>query len=301
MTRITLGIAATLALVVTLPAAPANAQTAIRTYVSITGSDSNPCSLTQPCRHFQAAVNATSVGGEVDALDPGGYGSLTISQAVTIDGEGWSYVAPPSDAAAITINTTSGSVYINGVSLNGVGVSNAYGIQFTGAGTLNIQNSVIRNFTNYGIFLQPTASSKLFVSNTQVSDNNAFGVNITLQTAINVTGTLDHVALQNNGYGLAANGYPGAVTFTISDCMVSDNVLSGIDAGENAELLIRNSTIADNGNFGVVAGQGGSIWVTRSSIYGNGVGTQGNVASFGDNNLVNNQNGNSFSSSTQYQ
>jgi hypothetical protein len=79
MTR-TIFIAAALALAVTLPAAPANAQTAIRTYVSITGNDTNPCSLTAPCRHFQAAANATAAGGEVDALDPGGYGSLIISQ-----------------------------------------------------------------------------------------------------------------------------------------------------------------------------------------------------------------------------
>src|SRR6202163_1048343 len=65
------------ALAAVLPAAPAQAQAqAIRTFVSTAGSDSNPCSITQPCRHFQAAVNATSAGGEVDALDAGAYGSL---------------------------------------------------------------------------------------------------------------------------------------------------------------------------------------------------------------------------------
>ena len=95
----TIFIAAALALAVTLPAAPANAQTAIRTYVSITGNDTNPCSLTAPCRHFQAAANATAAGGEIDALDPGGYGSFTISQAISIEGEGWSYHNPGSSAA----------------------------------------------------------------------------------------------------------------------------------------------------------------------------------------------------------
>src|ERR1700722_12172353 len=108
MPRITLAIAAVLA--VTLPAVSAQARGAIRTYVSITGSDSNPCSLTAPCRHFQAAVNATSAGGEVDALDPGGYGSFTINQAVTIEGEGWSYVAPGSNGVAISVNASSGNV-----------------------------------------------------------------------------------------------------------------------------------------------------------------------------------------------
>ena len=67
-------------------AAPANAQ-APRTFVSAAGSDSNPCSFAAPCRHFQAAVNATSLGGEVDALDPAGYGPITITQPITIEGQ----------------------------------------------------------------------------------------------------------------------------------------------------------------------------------------------------------------------
>src|SRR5712691_3568323 len=123
MTR-TIFIAAALALACSLFAAPANAQ-AIRTFVSVAGSDSNPCSLASPCRHFSAAVAATAVGGEVDALDPGAYGSFTISQAITIEGQGWSYIAPPANGNGITINAVSGDVFIRGVSLNGVGVANA--------------------------------------------------------------------------------------------------------------------------------------------------------------------------------
>ena len=122
MTRTTIVMAAGLALAVTLPAASAQAQ-APRTFVSAAGSDSNPCSFAAPCRHFQAAVNATSVGGEVDALDPAGYGPITISQAITIEGQGWSYIAPPAGGNGITINAVSGNVAIHGVSLNGVGIT----------------------------------------------------------------------------------------------------------------------------------------------------------------------------------
>ena len=75
MTRIVF--AAALALAVSLPAVSAQAQ-APRTFVSAAGSDSNPCSFAAPCRHFQTAVNATIEGGEVDALDPAGYGPITI-------------------------------------------------------------------------------------------------------------------------------------------------------------------------------------------------------------------------------
>src|SRR5258707_14093569 len=121
MTRTTF-VAAALALAVTLPPVSAQAQS-IRTFVSVAGSDSNPCSLVAPCRHFSAAVAATAVGGEVDALDPGAYGSFTISQAITIEGQGWSYVAPPSGGAGITINDGGGNIAIHGVSLNGAGIA----------------------------------------------------------------------------------------------------------------------------------------------------------------------------------
>jgi hypothetical protein len=106
----TIFIAAALALAVTLPAVSAQAQ-APRTFVSAAGSDSNPCSFAAPCRHFQAAVNATTLGGEVDALDPAGYGPITISQAITIEGQGWSHIAPPANLQAITNNAMTGNVY----------------------------------------------------------------------------------------------------------------------------------------------------------------------------------------------
>ena len=115
-----IGLAASL--VAVLPAVSAQAQ-APRTFVSAAGSDSNPCSFAAPCRHFQAAVNATSAGGEVDALDPAGYGPIIISQAITIEGQGWSYIAPPAGGNGITINAVSGKVTIHGVSLNGVGIT----------------------------------------------------------------------------------------------------------------------------------------------------------------------------------
>ena len=126
------------ALACTYFAAPAQAQ-APRTFVSAAGTDNSTCSFAAPCRHFQAAVNATSAGGEVDALDPAGYGPITISQGITIEGQGWSYIAPPANSSAITINAVSGNVYIHGVSLNGVGITgNTTGILFNSGGGLYV-------------------------------------------------------------------------------------------------------------------------------------------------------------------
>src|SRR5882724_7002010 len=65
----------------------ANAQ-ATRTWVSGVGDDANPCSRTAPCKTFAGAISKTAAGGEIDALDPGGYGTVTITKAITIDGGG---------------------------------------------------------------------------------------------------------------------------------------------------------------------------------------------------------------------
>src|SRR5882672_8123164 len=70
-----------------LGASLASAQ-ASRTWVSGVGNDADPCSRTAPCKTFAGAISKTAPGGEIDALDPGGYGAVTITKAITIDGGG---------------------------------------------------------------------------------------------------------------------------------------------------------------------------------------------------------------------
>src|SRR4051812_49999341 len=72
------------ALSLLLFAAPARAQ-ATRTWVSGVGDDVNPCSRTAPCKTFAGAISVTAAGGEINALDPGGFGAVTITKAITID------------------------------------------------------------------------------------------------------------------------------------------------------------------------------------------------------------------------
>ena len=64
-------------------AAPANAQ-ATRTWISGVGDDANPCSRTAPCKTFAGAISKTAAGGEIDCLDPGGFGTVTITKSITI-------------------------------------------------------------------------------------------------------------------------------------------------------------------------------------------------------------------------
>ena len=253
MTRIVF--AAALALAVTLPAVSAQAQ-APRTFVSAAGSDSNPCSFAAPCRHFQAAVNATSAGGEVDALDPAGYGPIIIGQSITIEGQGWSYIAPPANGNGITINAVTGNVVIHGVSLNGAGITGGTnGIVFNSGGSLTVTDCMVQNFagsglTGIGIFIQPTSGTVNFaITNTKVASNGVHGILLFPPSGsgtVNANGVVDHVvAMENGGDGMdfqLVHVTGGSVVLAVSNSVTSNNKGRGIEVGTGGAPLKFQST-----------------------------------------------------------
>ena len=273
MTRSTTAIAAALALAVMLPVVQAQAQ-AIRTFVSLAGMDTNPCSITLPCRHFSAAIAATSVGGEVDALDPGAYGSFTISHSITIEGQGWSYVAPPNSGNAITINApASDSINIRGVSLNGVGATGTTnGIVFNSGASLSIQNCVIRGFTGSGIVALPAGTAPILsVSDTLVSDNANAGVNVGSGGSV-LTATLSRIEGNHNAYGVLV-GNAGLLLLTIVDSVLDNNVTDGIFIS-NGDVTINRVTANGNVNGIMVDGStaaGSTIVTIENSTVSNNV------------------------------
>jgi hypothetical protein len=239
-------------LVCLLPAAPAQAQST-QTFVSGVGSDSNPCTITQPCQHFQAAVNATAAGGEVDALDPADYGPFIISHAITIAGEGWSYVAPPAtgpgNPTAITINAGAGdTIKIRGVLLDGFDVPASIGIVFNSGGRLEITDSVVGNFNNNEIIVYSATAMSLLISNTIVRGP---GVGISLNanaSGATITGVLDKVAL--DGASVYAGAFYAALNLSISNSYI-DNVgstsvpvyLGGSSPSAISTVILKNVTL----------------------------------------------------------
>src|SRR5262245_3894176 len=112
---------------------------ATRTWVSGVGDDANPCSRTAPCKTFAGAISKTAVGGEIDALDPGGYGAVTITKAITIDGGGNLASILVSGTNGIVINAPASAVVtIRNISINGFGTG-LNGIRFLSGGTLHIE------------------------------------------------------------------------------------------------------------------------------------------------------------------
>jgi len=289
MPRTTIVVAAALALAVTLPAVPAQATGAARTFVSAAGSDSNNCTnVATPCRHLAAAYAATAPNGEIYVLDPANYGSLTITGPVSIEGHGWASIAPITGEAAITINANPGDkINIIGVVLDGTAITNTTGILFNSGGTLAVRDSVIRDFTNDGIDFN--SMSKLFVSNTLISDNGQEGIFVGSPSSGFLTCVLNRVEIQNNGdYGLDFVGNSGVITATVSDSVIANSANSGIrsDAAgvSSVSVTVRDSTIANN-DIGLEADFGATLRITRSTITGNATGWAGTVTSYGDNNI----------------
>ena len=127
---------------------PAHAQ-ATRTWVSGVGSDANACSRTAPCLTFAGAITKTAAGGEIDALDLGGFGGLTITKSITIDGGGGvASVMASSEATGITVSAgatdivTIRNVQFQGDLGNASSPSTAgfNGIQFNSGSMLSIDN-----------------------------------------------------------------------------------------------------------------------------------------------------------------
>jgi hypothetical protein len=295
MTRI--AFAAALALVAILPAASAQAQ---RTFVSAAGNDSNPCSFAAPCRHFQAAVNATPAGGEVDALDPAGYGPITIGQAITIEGQGWSYIAPPAGGNAITINAGgTDNVVIHGVSLNGAGIGGTTnGIRFNNGLSLTVENCLVSNFTADGL-LYVSGAGTLAVSNSYFNDNNQNGIAIEIFGS-GVTASIDRSGFFGNHISGFLVGGTGPVAVGVVDSVAANNNSQGffIETSGSAINLSLTHTLIEGNGIGVEAtGTNATIWLAQSTVTGNVIAfeasSSGVINTFQDNYFTSNGPGSS--------
>ncbi|HXD33281.1 MAG TPA: right-handed parallel beta-helix repeat-containing protein [Pyrinomonadaceae bacterium] len=260
----------------------ANAQ-ATRTWVSGVGDDVNPCSRTAPCKTWAGAISKTFINGEIDALDPGGYGTLVITKSITVDGgtgSGWgSTLASGTNGFTINIavnaNDPLRTAILKHLSINGAGASGTVGTR-TGVNGVNyvqgiatiIEDCQIFNFGTNGILVNLTTTGNLSVTRTTV-DNNQVGIRQTTTTGtLNVSiadstiqnstsngiqvdagtcnvanSTIDH----NGGAGAVAQGAIGSV-LNVDNCSVTDNTGAGIQAGTAvATVRASNNSVHRNG------------------------------------------------------
>jgi Right handed beta helix region len=292
--KIIVAFAVGLSLAGILSTAPAQAQNN-RSFVSGHGSDTNACTLAAPCRTFQRAHDMTNASGEIDVLDPAGYGSLTINKAISIvnDGVGTSSVLVPSGGTGIAINApgASDAVSLRGITVEGAGVGQT-GIGFGTGGSLTIVNCVIRHVTGLGVAFIPSATSSLVVSNTTSSDNGGDGFKV--QGSQTVTAVFNRVEANNNTHGIGIN-VNGAVSpststtkVTISDSVMDHNS-DGVDfdaltTSSATTVTLFHSVITNNSGVGVNGpGDAGTLRLAQSVVTGNTNGWEGLVQSYGDN------------------
>ncbi len=271
-----------------------------RTFVSGTGTDSGTCSRTAPCRTFAFALTETAAGGEIDVLDPAGYGTVIINTAISIinEGVGVAAIQAGSGVNGVTINAgASDSVHLRGLTIDGPGTStsSSNGIAFGSGGNLAIENCVIRNFQT-GIFIAPSTSSSFSVSNT-IASNNAGGIGIEPTGSAVVTGVISKVIADNNNTGVTVEGKfttGASLNVVVADSETSNNNTgTGIDADSvpgsaRASVMVRN-VVARLNNFGLGADANSTLRVAHSVVTGNNTAFEtsggGTIRSYGDNDV----------------
>jgi hypothetical protein len=261
-------------------AAPAQAQ---RVFVSATGSDGNPCNFASPCRTFQHAHDVAPASGEIDVLDPAGYGAMTITKAISIQGHGYAGITVASGANGITINAGS-AITLNGLLIDGAGVG-LNGIVFNSSGSLTVTNCVLQNFvgsnsTGNGIIIAPTSGTlKFTITNTIVSNNGNYGIHYLPPSGTpSANGIIDHVVATGNQVGgirLYSGFATGGTTVTAISNSIASNNEYGVAAGTASIPLtvsIDNVSVSENSTIGVDASGPATVLLGRSVIIENGIG-----------------------------
>jgi len=269
---------------------------ATRTWVSGVGDDANPCSRTAPCKTFAGAISKTAPGGEIDALDPGGFGALTITKSITLDGGGGQVasvlVAGTNGivvAAAATDIVIIRNLRLDGLLGGGNGNAGLNGIRFLTGKALGIENCVIFGFAQNGIDIATSNAANVWIQGTTVANNTGNGVNVVASAATNVS--IDHSNFQQSTFGVLAGSNSKVV---VSNSTATGNAFGFVaqPASGTAEMDIQNSTSANNTNNGVFAGPGtATVRLMGSAVFGNAGGLfasgSGVIQSYGNNAITN--------------
>ena len=218
-----------------LASAPAHAQ-ASRTWVSGVGDDANPCSRTAPCKTFAGAISKTAAGGEINCLDPGGFGAVTITKSLTIDCHEIFGSVLVSGTNGINIAAAGGNVVLRNLNINGLVNNGLKGVSITSANNVWIEDCTIFGFVNQGIFDTRATSGSLTIVNTTTRNNGQAGI-ATATTGGTLKMVMDNVRSYNNQSGAALSTNTNAA---IKRSDLSSNTNAGYE-GDGAIISINDS------------------------------------------------------------
>jgi hypothetical protein len=278
------GLAAGLCAVALTAPGAASATTSPRTWVTGVGDDANPCLRTTPCQTFNAALAATSPGGEIDVLSPGEYGPagntqepagattgpVSIAQSVTIDATAETAgVSPPTATDAIDIDAPGAVVKLIGLDIDGAGGPGLVGVNVIAAKQVWIENSLIYGFSVAGIEFAPSDStSQLYVDGTRVENNGGAGILAASTGSDSVM--LNGDSFNDNACGVvaASTGIQSGTPDFTQDCGTKTS-----GGGGSLKLSAINDTVDANAGTGVLANGGGAaVTLGSDAITGNATG-----------------------------
>jgi hypothetical protein len=226
-------------------AAPAQAQ-ATRTWVSGVGDDANPCSRTAPCKTFAGAISKTAASGEINCLDPGGFGGVTITKAIAIKCDGVSnggVLVSGTNGVTVAAGTTD-VVYLQGLDFE-CSKSGTNGVQVNSGARVYIIQSTIRDFTGNGVNVtSTTAGTHVFIQNSVIT-NNGGGVNVQGSGVSNVADLANTLVDGNTSFAVQAN--------TGNSIALLTSILSGSPA---AISNLGTATITSFGPSNAISGAG---------------------------------------------
>ena len=292
-----------LAAFATFAASAAQAQT--RTWVSGVGDDFNPCSRTAPCKTLAGALSKTSTGGEINVLDPGGFGAVTINKAITIDGLGITGGNLASGISGITVNITATNlandkVIIRNLEINGNNSAGGHhGIRFLDGAELTVENVSISNFTGNGIHVAQTQMSRTNLRN--VTTDNIAGAAVRAGTTASNT----FIMVENSRLNATTDGIlaDGNAFVTVRDTSIS-NSTTGIRTNGATSRVHADDVLVTLCATAIKASASGIINLSDTTIAQNLTGLNANggaINSFGGNSLIGNLSAGAFSSTTPKQ
>jgi hypothetical protein len=248
---------------------------ATRTWVSGVGDDANPCSRTAPCKTFAGAISKTATNGEINCLDPAGYGAVTVTKSITIDCEDTQGSILSAGTNGVIVNITSvtdtkKSFKLRGVSINGAGTG-LNGIRILSALNVTLQEVVIDGVTTHGVTVENSSGNlKVLIDHSTIRSGGGNGIN-----AFPTNTGSANIAIDNSTFafwGGNAINLANVTTSTISDSVLHGNGI-GINVGAAQAFAIR-CTIFNN-TTGVASAAGGTVRLFGNTITGNGTGLSG--------------------------
>lgn len=223
---------------------PSHAQ-ASRTWVSGVGDDTNPCSRTSPCKTFAGAISKTASHGEINVLDPGGFGGVTITKSISIIADVAQAGVLVSGTNAIVINAGPKDVVeLQGLNISGVGTG-LVGVKILSAGTVQIRKSLIREFStpnSAAIQIVPTKPVNVFVSDTTITQNKQ-AVIAAPADGVAASVMLNRLIIENNGPAVHANA---GATIRIGSSVITNNNRGLFQGGTGQIISIGNNVLVGN-------------------------------------------------------